>query len=124
MAAWGSVENCCNWESVECNHNTGEVDELHLDGLQDSNSEEWYLNASLFLPFHKLKVLDLGSNNIAGWIKNKGDEELLKLRNLEHLSLGGNLFNNSILSFLKGLSSLKSLDIGSNQFQGPFNFKG
>ncbi|XP_037495190.1 receptor-like protein 56 [Jatropha curcas] len=120
MAAWGSVENCCNWTRVECNHNTGEVDELDLYGVQYSNSEEWYLNASLFLPFHKLKVLDLGSNNIAGWIKNK---ELLKLRNLERLSLRGNLFNNSNLSFLKGLSSLKSLDISSNQFEGPFNFK-
>ncbi|KDP30191.1 hypothetical protein JCGZ_16973 [Jatropha curcas] len=108
MAAWGSVENCCNWTRVECNHNTGEVDELDLYGVQYSNSEEWYLNASLFLPFHKLKVLDLGSNNIAGWIKNK---ELRTLKSLEELDLSG---NNNITKFVdspdkRSLSNLSLL---------------
>ncbi|EEF22557.1 hypothetical protein RCOM_1967580, partial [Ricinus communis] len=52
-----------------------------------------------------------------------GDEELLKLNNLEYLDLSFNHFDNGVLSFLKGLSSLKTLDISYNQLKGPFDLK-
>jgi len=32
---------------------------------------DWYLNASLFLPFQELNALYLSDNRIAGWVKNK-----------------------------------------------------
>nr|XP_034893298.1 receptor like protein 21-like [Populus alba] len=48
-------------------------------------------------------------------------DDLLRLRNLESLGLNVNHFNDSALSSLKGLSSLKSLDIGYNQLKGSFN---
>ncbi|XP_061965296.1 cuscuta receptor 1-like [Populus nigra] len=48
-------------------------------------------------------------------------DELLRLRNLESLGLNGNRFNDSALSSLKGLSSLKSLDIAYNKLEGSFN---
>ncbi|XP_048228332.1 receptor-like protein 13 [Ricinus communis] len=43
--------------------------------------------------------------------------------NLEYLDLSFNHFDNNVLSFLKGLSSLKTLDISYNQLKGPFDLK-
>lgn len=53
-----------------------------------------------------------------------GEDEVLKLSNLEYLDLGGNRFDNSILSSFKGLSSLKNLDLAKNHLKGTFNMKG
>ncbi|KAJ6922026.1 hypothetical protein NC652_015860 [Populus alba x Populus x berolinensis] len=69
-----------------------------------------------------LRWLDFGGNEIESFksIHGTGDE-LLRLRNLEHLVLNGTRFNDSSLSSLKGLSSLKYLNIGYNQLKGSFN---
>ncbi|KAJ6922027.1 hypothetical protein NC652_015860 [Populus alba x Populus x berolinensis] len=79
-----------------------------------------------------LRWLDFGGNEIEsfksihGYMKVYGifigtGDELLRLRNLEHLVLNGTRFNDSSLSSLKGLSSLKYLNIGYNQLKGSFN---
>ncbi|XP_031274240.1 receptor-like protein 1 [Pistacia vera] len=52
-----------------------------------------------------------------------GIERLSKLSNLEELNLGGNNFNNSILSSLAGVSSLKHLDLSGNRFKGVVNIE-
>nr|TKS09223.1 hypothetical protein D5086_0000095370 [Populus alba] len=69
-----------------------------------------------------LRSLAFGGNEIESFksIHGTGDG-LLRLRNLEELFLNVNRFNDSALSSLKGLSSLKSLDIGYNQLKGSFN---
>jgi len=65
--------NCCEyWESIVCNSSTGRVTELHLGGVRNQEMGEWYLNASLFLPFQQLNGLYLWGNRIAGWVENKG----------------------------------------------------
>jgi len=66
--------NCCDWdwESIRCNSSTGRVTELHLDGVRNEEVGDWYLNASLFLPFQQLNYLSLWKNRIAGWVENKG----------------------------------------------------
>ncbi|KAL3566943.1 hypothetical protein D5086_032358, partial [Populus alba] len=51
-------------------------------------------------------------------------ERLSRLAKLEVLNLGSNSFNNSILSSMKGLLSLKHLDIRGNRLQGSINIKG
>jgi Leucine-rich repeat (LRR) protein len=53
-----------------------------------------------------------------------GGYELLRLSNLEHLDLGYNQFDNSILSFMKGFSSFKSLYLGYNRLKKLTNLKG
>ncbi|XP_031247607.1 receptor-like protein 9b [Pistacia vera] len=88
------------------------------------NLGEWYLNASLFSPFQQLQSLNLRGNNIAGCIENEGFERLSRLSNLKELNLNVNNFNNSILSSLVGLSSLKYLYLYENRFKGAVNIEG
>ncbi|XVE71581.1 hypothetical protein DITRI_Ditri10aG0162900 [Diplodiscus trichospermus] len=127
--------DCCAWERVECNNSTGRVIRLFLNQTytetygdrayaysayySGSPADSWYLNTSLFLPFEELKSLYLGGNSIVGCVDNHGFERLsLKLDKLEFLDLTFNYFNDSILSSLSELSSLKSLYLAENQFTG------
>ena len=43
---------------------------------------------------------------------------------LEDLDLGSNHLDNSILSYMDGLSSLKTLDISNNRLEGLIDLKG
>ncbi|KAI5557681.1 hypothetical protein BDE02_18G119900 [Populus trichocarpa] len=115
--------NCCDWERIVCNSSTGRVTELDLWSVRNEELGDWYLNASLFLPFHQLNTLALYGNRIAGWVENKGGYELQKLSNLEILDLESNSFNNSILSFVEGLPSLKSLYLDYNRLEGSIDLK-
>eukprot|EP00258_Populus_trichocarpa_P017831 XP_006379987.2 receptor-like protein 13 isoform X1 [Populus trichocarpa] len=115
--------HCCDWESIVCNSSTGRVTVLDLWGVRNEDLGDWYLNASLFLPFQQLNVLYLWNNRIAGWVENKGGYELQKLSNLEILDLESNSFNNSILSFVEGLPSLKSLYLDYNRLEGLIDLK-
>ncbi|TYI24298.1 hypothetical protein ES332_A06G224600v1 [Gossypium tomentosum] len=113
-----SSSNCCEWERVECNPITGRVTHLFLN-YSGYNKMDWYLNASLFLPFEELQSLSLIGNSIAGCVVNQGFERLsLKLDKLENLDLSVNYFNDSILASLSELSSLKSLNLAYNIFTG------
>ncbi|XP_052876309.1 receptor-like protein 15 [Gossypium arboreum] len=51
---------------------------------------------------------------------NDGERQL-KLINLEKLDLSYNLFNNTLLARLRGLSNLKSLNVGNNLIKGSIN---
>ena len=57
--------NCCSWERITCNSSTGRV-------TRNEEQGDWYLNASLFLPFQQLYALSLWNNSIAGWATKKG----------------------------------------------------
>ncbi|XP_022751580.1 LRR receptor-like serine/threonine-protein kinase GSO1 [Durio zibethinus] len=160
---WGvetQSSNCCEWDRVECNNSTGRVMRLFLNhtfteevwhdlsyGYYDvTGSHDWYLNASLFLPFEELNSLYLSENSIAGCVYNeelnglsnleelymgnnevndfitsKDNETELRLINLEVLDLSENLFNNSILSSLGRLSNLKSLLLEDNNLEGSID---
>ncbi|KAI5557686.1 hypothetical protein BDE02_18G120100 [Populus trichocarpa] len=115
--------NCCDWERIVCNSSTGRVTELDLWSVRNEELGDWYLNASFFLPFQQLNVLYLWNNRIAGWVEKKGGYELQKLSNLEILDLESNSFNNSILSFVEGLPSLKSLYLDYNRLEGSIDLK-
>ncbi|MBA0724919.1 hypothetical protein Golax_021561, partial [Gossypium laxum] len=75
-----------------------------------------FFNASLFLPFEELRSLDLSYNDLVGVVKNEGFGKLSKLRQLENLDLICKKFNDSTLSFLSKISTLKSLNLGENDF--------
>ncbi|KAJ9175500.1 hypothetical protein P3X46_014050 [Hevea brasiliensis] len=119
---WADAEegsDCCQWERVECSSTTGRVTQLSLNNTRDLISGKWYLNASLFLAFEELTSLYLMGNLILG-CETEGFERLsARLSNLEVLDLSYNFFNESILPSLNGFSSLKSLNLGYNQFTLP-----
>ena len=75
LPSWREADaSCCewDWERIVCNSSTGRVTELDLWSVRNEELGVWYLNASLFLPFHQLNLLDLGYNRIAGWVEKKG----------------------------------------------------
>uniref|UniRef100_A0A6N2KLL8 Leucine-rich repeat-containing N-terminal plant-type domain-containing protein n=1 Tax=Salix viminalis TaxID=40686 RepID=A0A6N2KLL8_SALVM len=115
---------CCDWQSITCNSSTGRVIELDLWDVRNGELGDWYLNASLFLPFQELNSLNLMDNQIAGWVENKGVYQPFKMSKLEELDLGSNRLDNSILSYVDGLSSLKTLDISYNRLEGSIDLKG
>ncbi|KAG5225629.1 LRR receptor serine/threonine-protein kinase [Salix suchowensis] len=115
---------CCDWDHVECSSSTGRVTKIHLYRIRNGELGDWYLNASLFLPFQELVWLNLMDNQIAGWVENKGVYQPFKMSKLEYLDLGYNRLDNSILSYMDGFSSLKSLYIDYNRLEGLIDFKG
>jgi hypothetical protein len=64
--------HCCYWERIWCSSSTGRVTELYLLSARDEELGDWYLNASLLLPFQELKALNLRGNRLAGWVEKKG----------------------------------------------------
>ncbi|XP_031401140.1 receptor-like protein 14 [Punica granatum] len=76
--------DCCKWEGVWCNDVSMRVTMLLLNDTQDSRLGPWSLNASLFLPFEELEVLDVGFNQLTGFT------ETLRLKRLQVLELRTN----------------------------------
>uniref|UniRef100_A0A6N2KNJ5 Leucine-rich repeat-containing N-terminal plant-type domain-containing protein n=1 Tax=Salix viminalis TaxID=40686 RepID=A0A6N2KNJ5_SALVM len=113
---------CCDWDGVGCSSSTGRVTGLDLSVVRNGELGDWYLNASLFLPFQELITLVLMDNQIAGWVENKGVYQPFKMSKLEYLDLGYNRLDNSILSYMDGLSSLK-LYLGYNRLEGLIDLK-
>ncbi|XVF88263.1 hypothetical protein PTKIN_Ptkin19aG0035800 [Pterospermum kingtungense] len=121
LSNWVDVKgsDCCQWERVECNITSRQVIRLFLNSTRHMRRPYGNLNASLFLPFEKLKSLYLSGNQIAGFVNNEGFAKLSSvLENLEILDLGGNYFNDSILLSLTKFLSLKSLYLSYNKFSG------
>lgn len=129
LSSWGAngTSDCCQWEGIVCSNITRRVVELSIVAKKISQEEQlgngtntddllrnWLFNASLFIPFKDLKALLLPGHLLAGWAKNEGFEKLRRLRKLETLDLSGNQFNRSIFQSLNQLSSLKSLNLSSN----------
>ncbi|KAK9003523.1 hypothetical protein V6N11_061082 [Hibiscus sabdariffa] len=118
--------NCCEWKGIECDITSRRIIGLSLNSTssidryrREELGEYWYLNASMFLPFVKLKSLSLQGNAIAGCIENEGFTKLSStLNNLEILDLSGNHLDDSIMSSLSELSSLRYLSLADNQLKG------
>ncbi|XP_052887856.1 receptor-like protein 13 isoform X4 [Gossypium arboreum] len=128
---WVNVKgsNCCEWEGVECNITTERVIGLYLNFARQWDNREWisnpygYLNVSLFLPFEELKSLELSGNEIADLVDNQVSVSSA-FNNLEILVLTQNYFNDSILSKLKSLTNLKTLELNFNSIKSLRHFQG
>lgn len=68
LPSWRSdrAGDCCGWQGVTCSNTSMRVTELHLSWTRLSFDGSWSLNASLFLPFQELRLLDLSDNGITG----------------------------------------------------------
>ncbi|KAK7855689.1 receptor-like protein 15 [Quercus suber] len=89
----------------------------------------WEQERIALLQYKASTYLDLSWNYIPGWVPNEGTKFYIlrkvggfkrfsALSKLELLHLDGNSFNNSILSSLSGIASLKELYLGSNNLNG------
>ncbi|CAA7027951.1 unnamed protein product [Microthlaspi erraticum] len=126
IATWRNNTDCCSWDGISCDDNTGMVIELDLNcsGLWDSRlSGPLRSNSSLFRLQH-LQSLDLSWNYISGVLPDSIDN----LKYLRVLSLSGCDFDGKIPSSLRNLSYLTDLDLSFNDFTGELpdsigNFK-
>ncbi|CAK9184898.1 unnamed protein product [Ilex paraguariensis] len=124
VEGYNSIESdCCYWEGVKCNETTAHVVKLSLNKTRNRRLGDWYFNASLFLPFKELQDLDLSDNQLVGWVANEGFESLSGLTKLEVLWLDGNYYNNTILSSLGVLPSLKNLYLRGNSLKGSVHLQ-
>ncbi|XP_019188848.1 PREDICTED: receptor like protein 30-like isoform X2 [Ipomoea nil] len=118
------MSDCCKWSRVTCSNITGRVIGLYLSFVSYERVENWYINATVYLPFKHLNSLDLTRNNIAGVVENGGFDKLSKLRNLKELDLSYNNLNRNIFSSLSHLLSLKELYLDENPLDSPHNNSG
>ncbi|CAA7027954.1 unnamed protein product [Microthlaspi erraticum] len=108
--------DCCSWDGISCDDNTGMVIELDFNSssLWDSRlSGPLRSNSSLFRLQH-LESLDLSWNDISGVLP----DSIGNLKYLRVLSLAGCDFDGKIPSSLRNLSYLTDLDLSYNDFTG------
>ncbi|KAG2318031.1 hypothetical protein Bca52824_021153 [Brassica carinata] len=109
--SWGNNSDCCNWEGITCNAESGEVIELNLSC---SSLRGKFRSSSSLQNLHSLTTLDLSDNIFSGQIMSS-------IRNLSHitsLDLSDNLFSGFIPSSIVDLSYLTFLDLSRNRFLG------
>nr|GLL21495.1 LRR receptor-like serine/threonine-protein kinase FLS2 [Ipomoea trifida] len=123
LVSWveDKMSDCCKWSMVRCSNITRRVIGLYLYSVRDESVGNWYINATVFLPFKHLNYLGLDGNNLAGVVENGGFDKLSKLRNLKGLDLSYNNLNRNILSSLSHLLSLKTLYLDENPLDSPHN---
>jgi len=111
LSTWRDDENnrdCCKWEGIECNNETGHVQMLDLRG-----SESHYLSGSFditsLVGLQKLEYLDLSSNDrsIGGQIP----PSIGSFQRLRYLNLSQSFFKGTIPYQLGNLSKLEYLDL-------------
>ncbi|CAJ2669203.1 unnamed protein product [Trifolium pratense] len=134
LSTWkdGLNADCCKWNGVQCNNQTGYVKKLdlhgfgnyHLSGEINPSITELhhlkyldlsYLNTSSKIPkfiglFSKLRYLNLSNGNYGGKIPS----QLGNLSQLRHLDLRYNALVGAIPFQLGNLSLLQSLKLSSN----------
>ncbi|XP_050156537.1 receptor-like protein EIX1 [Malus sylvestris] len=108
LASWVVEEgsDCCSWTRVVCDHITGHIQELHLNG-------------SYFHPYSDSYDFDSDS-----CFSGKINPSLLSLKHLNYLDLSNNCFiGTQIPSFLGSMTSLTHLDLGYSFFDGVIPHK-
>ncbi|KAK9911020.1 hypothetical protein M0R45_034947 [Rubus argutus] len=107
-SAWNQTSNCCSWDGVECDENTG-----HVIGLNLSSS---YLygsinpNNSLFRLVH-LQSLNLADNDFN---YSQVPTSIRNFPKLRYLNLSYSVFSGLVPFEISQLSKLSSLDLSKN----------
>ncbi|XP_062015449.1 receptor-like protein 7 [Rosa rugosa] len=115
VASWGRLEgdpqrsNCCSWDGVECNHDSGHV--IGLDLASSCLHGSINSNSSLF-QLVQLQRLDLSDNNFSySQIPSRLGHDLTSLT---YLNLSMSSFSGQIPSEISYLSKLSALDLSSS----------
>ncbi|KAJ6376209.1 hypothetical protein OIU77_001055 [Salix suchowensis] len=107
--SWKEGTDCCFWDGVTCDLQTGLVTGLDLSSSMLYGT--LHSNNSLF-SLHHLRKLDLSSNYFTLHMSSRFDQ----LSNLTHLNLSSSQFEGQVPSEIAHLSKLVSLDLSGNSF--------
>ncbi|OAY66103.1 putative LRR receptor-like serine/threonine-protein kinase IRK [Ananas comosus] len=112
LSSW-TGRDCCSWQGVVCDNNTGHVVKLNLQNKYqyDSNSSDCTLrgeiNPSLLVLSHLIR-LDLSGNDFGGISIPKF---IGSLKSLKHLDLSNCGFSGKVPQQLGNLSNIRFLDL-------------
>ncbi|KFK37944.1 hypothetical protein AALP_AA3G050300 [Arabis alpina] len=114
--SWADKNDCCSWDGVTCDSESGQVVELDLScscfhGKLNPNS-------SLF-KLQKLRVLNLANNDFES---STIPTQFNKLMELTRLNLSVSLLSGPIPTELLHLTKLVSLDLDSNSLSAEKSF--
>ncbi|CAH8301143.1 unnamed protein product [Eruca vesicaria subsp. sativa] len=129
--SYEAKSDCCRWDGVKCNPASKRVTDIDFGDLYLKDT--YLLNLSLLHSFEDVRSLSFhGGNEFLGVVYYRfngvfddveGYKSLSRLRNLEILDLSSNEFNSSIFPFLNAATSLTTLSLRDNDFDGPFPAK-
>ncbi|XP_058788211.1 receptor-like protein EIX2 [Vicia villosa] len=132
ISTWTTENNCCFWEGVHCNNNTGRVTRLELPSIfKDGHSI--YLKGEMNLSILKLEFLghlDLSSNDFDRISIPSNHQNITHVSKLLYLDLSWNNFHYrkkvfihmDNLDWLSPLSSLKYLNLTGNDLHRESNW--
>ncbi|KAJ4730208.1 Leucine-rich receptor-like protein kinase family protein [Melia azedarach] len=112
IESWNITVDCCSWDGVECDHNTGYVIGLHLSDSCLYGSI--HTNSSLFQLIH-LRRLSLARNDFN---YSQLPASIGNLVSLNELIMQGCNFSGELPSSLGNLPQLTHLDLLDNNFRG------
>jgi len=118
LSTWRDHEkndrDCCRWEGIECNHETGHVEMLNLRG-----SESHYLSGSFnitsLVDLQNLEHLDLSFHRVSGC---QIPPCIGSFQSLRYLNLSQSSFSGPIPYELGNLSKLEFLDLKATGLDG------
>ncbi|XLR46531.1 hypothetical protein S83_031191 [Arachis hypogaea] len=135
LSSWinDSNSDCCGWERVTCDPDSGHVTHLFLQFLNGvyphPDDFDPYihqclnfltLDFSFFVPFKNLTAIDFSFNCFNNSIFTQDHGGMSTLKTLEAIDLSYCSFNISVIDTLTSFTSLKTLLLRNNFLDGPF----
>ncbi|XP_052722692.1 receptor-like protein EIX1 [Vigna angularis] len=119
LSTWRDDENnrdCCKWEGIECNNETGHIEMLGLRG-STSHYLSGSINITSLFELKNLEYLDLSYNVFYG---SQIPVSIGSFQRLRYLNLSQSGLSGTIPYELRNLSKLEYLDLKSNGLDGEF----
>ncbi|KAG9441303.1 hypothetical protein H6P81_017157 [Aristolochia fimbriata] len=127
LASWDNGPDCCKWDGVSCDNQTGYVFQLNLRNPHDKYPIADYFQSSLggqidpaLQELKHLQYLDLGGNSFVGL---RIPDFLGSFQRLRYLNLSFAGFAERIPQQIGNLSTLEVLDLSSGIGYAPSSLK-